>query len=207
MMASYFRTSWILTCLMTLVGSGCCCTQGMRTCSSNSACSSCSGGGYGSGPILGMASCRGGCGETYVDEWVSEPPCIDDCGYCNSGCDRCRSGRPVRSLLRLLWGTPYRGGCSTGCGSGCSSGCDGGCSSCGGGGGAVTVDGGTYPTESCNCGGSHSSIGAHTYTAPEQFGSPAPAAAAPTPAPVAPSSAKRLSPAQQRATVARASTR
>ena len=201
-MASYFRASWILTCLLTLVGTGCCCTQGMRTCSSYSSCSSCPSGGCGSGRLMGLASCRGGCGETYVDEWVSEPPCIDDCGSCNSGCDRCRSGRPVRSLLRLLWGTPYDAGC--GCSTGCDAGCDGGCSSCGGD-GAVTVAGGTLPTQSCN-GGAHSPTGVHTTLAPGHSGSPASAAAAPTPAPVAPSSAKRLSPAQQRATVARAST-
>lgn len=203
-MASYFRASWILTCLMTLVGTGCCCTQGMQTCSSYSSCSSCPGGGCGSGRLLGLASCRGGCGETYVDEWVSEPPCVDDCGHGNSGCNSCGSRRPLRTLLRLLWGTPYDAG--RGCSTGCDTGCDGGCSSCGGG-GAVTVAGSTLPTQSCSCGGSHSPTGVHTTIAPGHSGSPAPAATAPTPAPVAPSSAKRLSPAQQRATVARASTR
>lgn len=216
-MASYFRASWILTCLMMLVGAGCCCTQGMTTCStpSFSSCSTCPTGGCGVGPLLGFASCRGGCGETYVDEWVSEPPCIDDCGYCNSGCDKCRPCRPVRSILRLLWGTPYRGacGCSTGCDSGCSSGCDGGCSTCEG--DAMTVSGGSIPSTSCNCGGSHDMSNVHTIVSPANaspshsapaIGSPAPAAAGPTPAPVAPSSAKRLSPAQQRKTVARAST-
>lgn len=215
-MATYFRASWILTCLMTLVGAGCCCTQGMNTCSSCSSCSSCPTGGCGVGPLLGRASCRGGCGEVYVDEWVSEPPCIDDCGYCNSGCDSCRSGRPLGSFLRLLWGTPYDGGCGckTGCDSGCSAGCDGGCSSCGGGEMAVSM--GPMPTKSCNCGASHASTNVHTTASPTimapansapKMGSPAPAVSAPTPAPVAPSSAKRLSPAQQRTTVARASTR
>lgn len=221
-MATYFRASWILTCLMTLVGAGCCCTQGMNTCGGSyySSCTSCptggcetgcGTGGCGPGRLIGLASCRGGCGETYVDEWVSEPPCIDNCGYCDSGCDNCR--QPVRSMLRLLWGTPYDGGCgcSTGCDSGCSSGCDGGCSSCGGG-GSLAVSGPTH-TQSCNCGGSH---GTHSSVMPNAMPStmmpnhavpPAPGNATPTPAPVAPSSAKRLSPAQQKSTVARASTR
>lgn len=220
-MATYFRASWILTCLMTLVGAGCCCTQGMNTCSSYSSCSSCPTGGCGAGPLMGLASCRGGCGETYVDEWVSEPPCIDDCGYCNSGCNSCRGGRPVRSLLRLLWGTPYNGGC--GCDAGCDSGCDGGCSSCGG--GAIVA--GAMPSQTCNCGGSHGSSMhsmpsqmapshmAPSTMAPSQMApsnsapsvkSPAPSGSVPTPAPVAPSSAKRLSPAQQKTTIARAST-
>jgi hypothetical protein len=218
-MANYFRGSWIVTCLLSLVSAGCCCTQGMNTCSSHSACSSCShGGGCGAGPLLGMASCRSGCGEVYVDEWVSEPPCIDDCGYTHSGCDSCHSKRPVRSLLRLLWGTPYEGGCSTGCDSGCESGCEGGCSSCGGG-DEMSFSGGSAASSSCNCGGSHAAPGVHLSPVPSHgmpgpmspaIGSPVappPEAAAPTPAPVAPSSAKRLSPAQQRSSVARASTR
>ncbi len=221
-MATYFRASWILTCLMTLVGAGCCCTQGMNTCSSYSTCSSCPTGGCGAGPLLGLASCRGGCGETYVDEWVNEPPCIDDCGYCNSGCDTCRSGRPVRSILRLLWGTPYDGGC------GCASGCDSGCDSCGGGVGMVSGPisepySGPMPTKSCNCGGSHSGTTMHSTPTPmnvapsqstpghSEKAAPsngaAPGNATPTPAPVAPTSAKRLNPAQQKSSVSRASTR
>ena len=214
-MATYFRARWILTCLMTLVGAGCCCTQGMNICSSYSTCSSCPTGGCGAGPMLGLASCRGGCGETYVDEWVSEPPCIDDCGYGNSGCDSCGSRRPLRSILRLLWGTPYNGGCgcSTVCDSGCSSGCDEGCSSCGGG-GSMTVSG-PKSTQACNCGGSHSGSDMHSNSMPTKMepsqaapavSGRAPAGSVPTPAPVAPSSAKRLSPAHQKTTIARAST-
>ena len=220
-MATYFRASWILTCLMTLVGAGCCCTQGMNTCGGSyyASCTSCptgacGSGGCGPGGLLGLASCRGGCGETYVDEWVSEPPCIDDCGYCDSGCDNCR--RPVRSMLRLLWGVPYDGGCGcgTGCDSGCSSVCDGGCESCGG--GVALAASGQPHTEGCNCGGSHTvhATPMPAKIAPESAApsapsgaSPAPANASPTPAPVAPSSAKRLSPAQQKTTVSRASTR
>lgn len=220
-MARYFRASWILTCLMTLVGAGCCCTQGMNTCGGSyySSCTSCPTGGCGTGgcgvgPLMGLASCRGGCGETYVDEWVNEPPCIDNCGYCNTGCDSCR--RPVRSVLRLLLGTPYDGGCgcSTGCDSGCSSGCDGGCSSCGGGGSLAVA--GPMPAQTCNCGGSHaghsSAMPAKIAPSQPEPSQPTPSAGAPansvpTPAPVAPSSAKRLSPAQQKSSVSRASTR
>ncbi len=110
-MALYLRATCILTCLASLVMSGCCCTQGMTTCSGVTSCSTCPTGNCGAGPLMGLASCRGGCGEVYVDEWISEPPCIDDCGYCDTGCGQCRSGRPVRSLLRLLWGAPYTASC------------------------------------------------------------------------------------------------
>lgn len=204
-MSLYFRATWILTCLATLVGSGCCCTQGMNSCSGMVGCSTCPTNSCGTGPLLGLASCRGGCGETYVDEWVNEPPCIDDCGYCSSGCDNCRSDRPVRSMLRLLWGIPYDGGC--GCAtSSCDSGCDGGCSSCGGG-TSLAHSGYSGTTTGCNCGGSHSS---EVHMSPVPSAAPmqnaAPVEAVPTPAPVAPSSAKRLNPAQQRTRIAKAST-
>lgn len=234
-MPIYSRAAWIMSCLLTLVGTGCCCTQGMNSCSGVVGCSTCPTSSCGTGPLMGLASCRGGCGETYVDEWVSEPPCIDDCGYCETGCDRCRTRRPVRSLLRLLWGAPYRGDC--GGGSGCDSGCSGGCASCDGGvrvsGHAVShgMHGATAHSTTqrgCNCGGSHNasvhSSGGHSSEMhlspvpmspspspaspnPSSGSGPTPAEAVPTPAPVTSSSAKRLSPAQQRSTVARASTR
>ncbi len=243
-MPFYSRAAWITSCLLTMLGTGCCCTQGMNSCSGVVGCSSCPTNSCGTGPLMGLASCRGGCGETYVDEWVSEPPCVDDCGYCDTGCDRCRIRRPVRSFLRVLWGAPYRGDC------GCDSGCSDGCTSCDGG---MTVSGdsgfhgihGSAMHSSgqagCNCGGSHGSElhsselhssglnssmghapGVHLSPAPmspapsqsspstgspRTGNSPAPAEAVPTPAPVTPSSAKRLSPAQQRSTVSRASTR
>ena len=59
--------------------------------------------------------CGAGCGELYVDEWVNEPPTVDNCG-----CGECLNcGRqPVRSLFRLLWGDQYCGSCETGCDSG-----------------------------------------------------------------------------------------
>jgi len=222
-MSFYSRAAWIFTCLMTLVGTGCCCTQGMNSCSGVVGCSSCPTNSCGTGPLMGLASCRGGCGETYVDEWVSEPPCIDNCGYCETGCDRCHTRRPVRSMLRLLWGVPYKGDC--GYSSGCDPGCSDGCSSCDGG---MTDSGNiisgdmhgsvmhSTANRSCNCGGSHSS-GVHmspvpmnpgqSYETPSPTGSPTTGEEVPTPAPVSPSSAKRLSPAQQRTSVTRASTR
>ena len=236
-MSVYSRAAWAFTCLVTLLGTGCCCTQGMNSCSGVVGCSTCPTNSCGTGPLMGLASCRGGCGETYVDEWVSEPPCIDDCGYCETGCNHCGHRRPVRSMLRLLWGVPYRGdcGCSTGCDSGCGGSCGGGCSSCDGG---MSVSGDvvssgmhsaamhSVPQKGCNCGASHSS-GVHMSPVPMSSGSmgsggmdaapsrvtpgptvsPAPAEAVPTPAPETPSSAKRLSPAQQRNTVTRAATR
>ncbi len=203
-MSLYFRAAWILTCLATVVGTGCCCTQGMNSCSGVVGCSSCPTNSCGAGPLMGLASCRGGCGEVYVDEWVSEPPCIDDCGYCSEGCDSPRAGRPVRSLLRLLWGIPYDGGC--GCSSGCDSSggasCSGGCSSCGGG---VASEGyvGGMPSGSTHGSQMHVAPTPHS-TSPSP--SLAPVEAVPTPAPVAPSSAKRLNPAQQRTRVASVST-
>ncbi len=122
--------------------------------------SSC-GGNCGSGPLLGLASCRGACGEVYVDEWISEPPVVDDCpGEGCGGCNRCR--QPVRNLFALLWGRPYMTQCDTGlCGPSCGEGCG-----CGGLAGASYDDGyvgeGSYEAgyassgqASCNCGGSH----------------------------------------------------
>ncbi len=219
-MSFYSHAAWIFTCLMTLVGSGCCCTQGMNSCSGVVGCTTCPTNSCGTGPLMGLASCRGGCGETYVDEWVSEPPCIDNCGYCETGCDRC-GRRPVRSLLRALWGVTFKGDCgASGCDSGCDSGSGSVCSSCGGGmafSGDI-IHGGMHSTtnQGCNCGGSHSPA-AHMSPVPMSSGSghatpshtvsPAPEEAVPTPAPVSPSSAKRLSPAQQRTSVTRASTR
>lgn len=134
------RFSWMVLVLFLLAGSGCCCVQGTAPCGS---CGPCGGGACGVGPLLGYRACAGGCGQTYVDEWVSEPPCIDKCCAGNP--------MPVRSLLRTLWGSRFVQGCdmcSTGCDScssgeacGCGyasaggSGCTGGgCSSCGGGG-------------------------------------------------------------------------
>lgn len=133
------RLSWLALVVMLLAGSGCCCVQGTSSCGS---CNSCSSGSCGMGPLAGYRACSGGCGGTYVDEWVSEPPCIDKCCAGNP--------MPVRSLLRTLWGSRFVQGCDM-----CSSGCDScssgetcgcgyasaggsGCTSCGGGGGVVS---------------------------------------------------------------------
>lgn len=155
----------LLLGLLSVVGTGCCCVQGMP----GGACGTASVvGGCPPGPLMGFASCRGACGETYVDEWVSEPPVVDDCGYGCGGCSRC--GQPVRSVLRQLWGRPYMSQCSTGlCGPSCgdAGGADCGCDS-GGSGGYADVLGDGYtdssfdnagygpaaPKKSCNCGSS-----------------------------------------------------
>ena len=136
-MQSQQRLGWLSMLAVLLAGSGCCCVQGMP--------GQC--GPRGMGGLAECRSCSGGCGETYVDEWVSEPPCVDAC--CAQSC------RPIRSLLQALWGSRFVNGCDM-CG-GCDAGCDGacgyassggsGCTSCGGEMGMPVSDGG------CNCGG------------------------------------------------------
>ncbi len=220
--------AWMLFGLVSLTSAGCCCVQGVApcgdcglgpatygpatygpaTCDSGSCDSgSCESGFCGSGPLLGFLGCRGACGEVYVDEWVSEPPCVDNCGYDCGGCGNCRECQPIRNVLRLLWGTPYRTCCNPGI---CGPACDGGCASC---------DSGGHAGGSCNCGGQHMS-------APQQMlppgnsivPQPIPNAApmevvpeqisVPTRAPqVSTSSARRLNPAQRRRDVQQASYR
>lgn len=127
------RISWMVLALFLLAGSGCCCIQGTSPCGG---CGPCGTGSCGVGPLMSYQACAGGCGETYIDEWVSEPPCIDKC---------CAGDpRPVRSLLRTLWGSRFVQGCdmcSTGCdsctsgeacGCGYASAGGSGCTSCGG---------------------------------------------------------------------------
>ncbi len=157
--------------LLTVVGAGCCGVQGMQP-----------GGMYGSscdggcppGPMMGLASCGSACGEVYVDEWISERPIADNCGSNCGGCTTCR--RPVRNVLRLLWGRPYMSQCDTGL---CSSGgADCGCDSMGGDGfidegyaqggyaqggyadGGFQSSGyaGSGPKKPCNCGASHGNV-------------------------------------------------
>ncbi len=145
--------------LLTVVGAGCCCVQGMP---SNGMYGSSCDSGCPPGPLMGLASCGSGCGEVYVDEWISEPPVVDNCGSTCGGCSKCR--QPVRNVLRLLLGRPYMSQCDSGM---CSS-PSGGCGCDGLGGESFISDGyaadgfqpGGYaassPKKPCNCGGSHS---------------------------------------------------
>src|SRR5687767_9486470 len=124
-MRSQQPLSWFSMMALLLASTGCCCVQGMP-----GNCGSCGLGGLAAG-----RSCAGGCGEVYIDEWVSQPPCVDQC--CAGDC------RPVRSLLAALWGSRFVQGCDMCAGSGCEDGCAGtcgygsaggsGCTSCGGG--------------------------------------------------------------------------
>ncbi len=61
--------SWFAVCALLLASTGCCCVQGMP--------GSCGGNSCGGGGIAACRSCAGGCGEVYVDEWISEPPTAD----------------------------------------------------------------------------------------------------------------------------------
>jgi hypothetical protein len=212
--ASYAPASWILLVLIAVAGTGCCCVQGVpgacsTGCDGNPISMGC-GSGCGVGAIAGLASCRGACGEVYVDEWVSEPPVADNCGYPCGGCGNCGQCQPIRSVLRLLWGRPYMTGCSTGL---CGPSCDGSCDS-----GGFTHAG--YPTQHsggmhfsgspasshCNCGQNHSMMPGNSSEpirnfTPESHSTPLEVTpeVVPTPAPdIMPSSAKRLNPALRR---------
>lgn len=185
-------------------------------------CSTCdSSGGLGRGPIsrllshqstgCGCNSCGGGgCGEMYIDEWVNERPVVDNCG-CGE-CSTC-GHQPVRSLLRLLWGDRYQGGCET-----CSS-CDGGIDL-----GSPVINDGYEPNawqanRGCNCGSHHGTTvhgpsSSHGTTSSEEIietqpiesTGPTPSKtpggsttkATPTPAPPIPKSAMRLNPASRK---------
>lgn len=104
--------------------SGCCgvgervaCQSECQTCGDTS--------GFRTGPLArlfqgaaGWNGCAGGCGELYVDEWISERPTVDPCP--SAECLSC-GRQPIRSLLGLVLGDRYTGGCETGC---CDSGVD-----------------------------------------------------------------------------------
>lgn len=221
--------AWLALSLLTVLSTGCCCVPRASSCgdcglgaSCGSSCDSMGPVGGGLGALAGFASCRGSCGEVYVDEWVSEPPVADNCGYDCGGCGRCGNCQPIRSVLKLLWGRPYMTSCSTGL---CGPSCDGGCDSCGG---ESYYEDGSYVSDyssggsSCNCGESHTSHApsmsvSPSMSAPQPVPAPSHPAAptlpmeimpnsAPSSAPaISPSSAKRLNPAQQRRAVSRAS--
>lgn len=198
--------TFLLGCL-SLACAGCCCVP--TTCDSNlGACGSNCGPLIGAGGLFGgavgtMASCRGGCGEVYYDEWINERPVPDNCGFDCGGCGQCTRCQPVRNVLRQLWGRPYRVDC---CAESCGSDCNGGCGSSGAsssGYGAISDGSGG----GCDCGGSHSSFEHDTiHSVPQRIPSRRPPAppemkpeAVPTPAPeVTPSSALRLNPAMRR---------
>ncbi|MCA9133547.1 MAG: hypothetical protein KDA45_10350 [Planctomycetales bacterium] len=202
---------WLLLGLLSVASAGCCCVPGGPGMGAAGGCGPC-----GAGPLASLASCRGACGEVYVDEWVSEPPVPDNCGYDCGGCGRCGNCRPVRNLLCLLWGRPYRSNCCTDL---CGPSCDGGHQGYVGEGyvdegyyddGYVAAHSGT----GCNCGKSHSApaygVPSHMTPLPgetlqrmpgSQQGAPLEVSpeAVPTPAPnIAPTAARRLNPATQR---------
>lgn len=233
-MMDRLRCAWLLLGLLSICSAGCCCVQGGASCGDcgigggfggalGGACRSgdC-GGNCGSGPLAELASCRGGCGEVYVDEWTSHPPTVDNCGYDCGGCGNCGQCRPLKSVFKLLWGRPFVTNCSTGL---CGPSCDAGCDSCDGGGTYVDNYGDIHGGEimgggsSCrNCTENHIPH-EHLEMVPAQPMPDAPAMevspnapsettpkAIPTPAPdITPSSARRLNPAKQRRNVRRVS--
>lgn len=163
---------WLSMMALLLAGAGCCCVQGMP-----GNCGSC-----GMGRLAACKSCSGGCGEVYIDEWVSQPPCVDQC--CAGDC------RPVRSLLAALWGSRFVQGCDMCGGGGCDGGCAGTCGYASAGGSGCTTCGGAIgmPAASggCNCGGGAMVTEPMESVQPmeviEQAPTPAPSQA-PTPAP------------------------
>lgn len=196
----YYGSLRVLMLLIIANSVGCCCIQGVDGCGSVAYgprdCAPC-----GAGPLARLASCRGACGDVYIDEWVSEPPVMDNCGFDCGGCGMCQRCQPVRNLLRLLWGTAYRASCCLDACGGCAS-----CSATTAGGYSKVAAGGT----GCNCGQIHP---AGPYMTPQPIPmSPAespralsPPSAVPTPAPEIESTTGRLNPAVQRRTVSRAS--
>jgi hypothetical protein len=152
-MQSQQQLSWLSIMALVLASMGCCCVQGVP-----GNCGSC--GSCGMGGLAAAKSCSGGCGETYVDEWISQPPCVDRC--CAGDC------RPVRSLLQALWGSKFVGGCD-GCG-GCDDNCSGSCGYASAGGSGCTTCGGNVdmPMASggCNCGGGGGSGGGTVFAEP-----------------------------------------
>ena len=134
--------------LVSVISVGCCGPNcGVRTCND------CDGIGYGEKVIPrrpfdrlrnGSLFCGSGCGEVYVDEWLSNPPdCCDPCdgpnfigqnSNCQNSC-RATCWQPG-DLLRRFGSVLVGGRHCTGAQSSADCGCGGGCSdgSCGGGG-------------------------------------------------------------------------
>ncbi len=216
------RASYLVgtLCLALTSTVGCCttmgptgCSSGMGTCgpSCDGMISCDSGPTYGLGALASFASCRGACGEVYVDEWINEPPVADNCGYECGGCGHCSSCQPIRNALKMLWGRPYQTACSSGlCGPSC-----GGCDSCDSSGFEPSgISGDHYMApmagsgSNCNCGKSHDPVPGSIMPTPSAIPDvmplePVPSEASPlvpTPAPaVENASAMRLNPARRRA--------
>ena len=154
-----------LLCLLSVVAVsvmsvGCCGPRGCGPGCGISACNDCDGIGYGEKVIPqcpfdrlrnGSLFCGSGCGEVYLDEWISTPP--DSCDPCAGdqfvgGATPCRPfcwqrGAILRTLYggRFLYGGRYSNSyrAAASCGGGCGGGC--GC-----GGGEIISDG--YVTDS-----------------------------------------------------------
>lgn len=123
------------------------------------------------GLVANLASCRGACGEVYVDEWINEPPTPDNCGYDCGGCGQCDCCRPLLTVLKKLWGRPYHTSCDTSFLTGPSCGCD----SCGG--ETIGYHGETYVSgapshsdcPSCQAGSGHAGVHVPSQTIPAQI--------------------------------------
>lgn len=171
--------------------------------------------------LANLSSCRGACGDVYVDEWINEPPVVDNCGYgCDCGtCDAC-CPRPVLTILKRLWGRRYIASCDSAfmCG-GCDSCYAGGsvaescgCAECQSGG--VVMEGGAYLPGEAYSEPSYASPPAQYQPAPqampgldgstvspEVIESPSAVPAtptAPTPAPQVSPTSRRINPAARR---------
>jgi len=161
-MSRYFQFL-LSSILVSVISIGCC---GPR-CGVTS-CNDCDGANYGQQVIPcrpfdrlrnGSLFCGSGCGEVYVDEWVSNPPkCCDPCegadwigpnSNCHSAC-RASCWQPGDLMRRLGLGLLGGRNC-TGDQSSADCGCGGGCS-----------DGG--------CGGNEVSFGGHVeYSSPIEY--------------------------------------
>jgi hypothetical protein len=128
-----------------IVWNGCCNECGPHGQSCGEMCGTCGGCGLFSW-LNGGWTCRRGCGEVYINEWISDPPdCCDPCDRCNGQftgpCGNCCLG-PAQRVLAALHGysycpRPYCGpwrpifGHCNPCGPVCGCG-NAGCASCGG---------------------------------------------------------------------------
>lgn len=150
MMARWFCS---LVLASTLFGSGCCCFPCLNPCGGcclprtitwNGGCNECGPGAPCGGCGLWPGLCSGrncdqGCGEVYVNEWVSDPPdCCDPCDQCHGqftgNCGPCCLG-PAQRILSAFhgyrycprpWCGPWKpifNCCPTACGPACGPGC------------------------------------------------------------------------------------